>query len=201
MRGLEAINSRLAKLFAPHTETSKWHNTAAVDAAMEIIFRLLDDAHHRVSGEAMVALRSCMEIAPSDLCARIGSFLPALFMRLADKRPHIREDANALLNIVRVKFEPAMIFSSLLPRIVDFSDKTKTALMQFLGVIVPHCGEHFQNFPQQTSSFLAKMAVVLSSKPSNTLFVACRRLLELIYKAAPQVKHSNYCIHSAYCEL
>lgn len=52
-----------------------------------------------------------------------------------------------------------------------------------------------------TSSFLAKMAVVLSSKPSNTLFVACRRLLELVYKAAPQVKHSNYCIHSAYCEL
>ena len=116
----------------------------------------------------------------------LGGCLPELFQKLLDQRPHIRQLANSLLNGIRVAYAPVSILAALSPRIVEVPDKVKTAVMQFLSVIVPHCIEYF-NHPQHTIGFLSRISTILCNKPSHTLQQASTKLLELVYNVSPTV--------------
>ena len=79
------------------------------------------------------------------------------------------------------------------PKLQEVSDRTKTALMQYLGAVVPYCSLYF-NQPTLTSAFLSRMAFILGdsnssdgSRPSVTLLASGKRLLELVYNSSPMV--------------
>ena len=57
--------------------------------------------------------------------------------------PKHRDQANVLLNTTRASYEPNAIIAALSPRIFDIPERMKTALMQYMGVIVPHCTAYF----------------------------------------------------------
>lgn len=161
--------------------------TGYVDLALE----RLPDVHQRVALEALGALQLCVEghAETPTMKVKLGPLLVALFHRLGDKRLPVRERANTLLNSVRLEFAPVAVVAALNPRIQDLPGRTKTAVMQFLCVTVPHCGVYFQE-GKHTWAFLGRMAGVLgatSTKPSSSLLAAGSRLLELVYKAAPGV--------------
>jgi len=68
---------------------------------------------------------------------------------------------------------------------LEVADKSKAALLQFLGAVAPYCSEYFDQ-PSLTSAFLSRMAALLgdhsdgqlsSSRPPATLSVAGKRLL------------------------
>jgi hypothetical protein len=54
-----------------------------------------------------------------------------------------------LLNTTRASYEPNALLAALSPRILDIPERMKTALMQYLGVIVPYCTDYF-TVPQNT---------------------------------------------------
>ena len=101
----------------------------------------------------------------------------------------MRERANTLLNTIRMEFEPVALVGALNPRILDLPERTKTAVVQFLCVVVPHCGCYFEE-GKNMWAFLGRMACVLGAlgtKPTPALLAAGSRLLELSYNAAPAI--------------
>ena len=80
--------------------------------------------------------------------------------------------------------------AALSPRMGEVPDRMKTALLQFMGAIAPHCEEYFTHV-MHTRTFLSRIAHIAEGtaggKPSATLTVAARRLLELVYHTTPQV--------------
>lgn len=90
---------------------------------------------------------------------------------------------------------------------LDVPDKAKAALLQFLGAVAPYCSLYF-NQPPLARAFLGRLATILGaahaeggplqhshshshSQAPTTLSVAGRRLLELVYNAAPQVRGAS----------
>ena len=60
------------------------------------------------------------------------------------------------------------------PRILDLPERTKTAVVQFLCVVVPHCGRYFEE-GKNMWAFLGRMACVLGAlgtKPTPALLAA-----------------------------
>lgn len=160
----------------------------AFETILDIITTCLDDVHHKVASESLTALETCVVKFSDFSSSKLASFLPILFQRLTDRRPHIREKSNLLLNIVRSSYDPVVIVGALAPKILDLPDRTKAAVVQFLCVIVPYASQYF-SVPHNTSSMLSKLANTLgvNSKPTVALLAAGTRLLELVYKCAPQV--------------
>ena len=86
---------------------------------LDIMIARLDDAHHKVSIEALGCLETCVGVFASNTALKLSLFLPALFTRLADKRPHIREKSNALLNTVRSTYDACSLVAALGPRLTE----------------------------------------------------------------------------------
>lgn len=210
VKGFDAVHGRLNKLCPPSGTSNNTYNPVpnstafiSLDSISDIITRHLNDSHHKVTVEAISALRFCIENFKDIFSSKLSSFLPELFQRLADSRPHIRDDANALLNTVRVKYDPNVVIAALSPRIVEVPDKIKTSVMQFLGVVAPHCVVFFSQ-PTNVNSFLGRISLVLGasgSKPSSSLLTASRRLLELVYKVNPQVRYALFSVVLMRCML
>lgn len=190
LRGFEAMHQRLRSGTAECAAGGAGVPAAMVELFLDLSVAHAGDAHQRVAGEVLALLGSVMELCPGHGASRLGSVLVALFHRLADRRQSVRDAANQLLNTVRVAYDPVMVVSALSPKIPEIPERMKAAVMQFLGVVVPHCGTYFMQ-PQHTSVFLGRMAAVLGgcagTKPSMTLVVAGRRLLELVYNTASPV--------------
>ena len=162
-----------------------------IEGYLELAIVHLGDTHQKVAAEILNTIQLCMEKFSDYGSSKLGVVLAALFHRLADRRQAVREQANTLLNTVRVVYDPEIVVAALSPKITELPDRIKTAVIQFLGVTVPHCGNYFNN-PSNTWVFLGRMASVLSTanantKPSTTLVSAGRRLLELVYNVAPMV--------------
>lgn len=113
------------------------------------------------------------------------------------------------MNVVRAVYEPVALVTALAPRIADVPGNIKAAVLQFLIVIVPHAGQYFsQGDPtsdqrggeciltllsatgHNLGAFLSRLSHVLSvsagAKPSIALLSSGSRLIELVFKAAPQ---------------
>jgi hypothetical protein len=185
---LEAFETILQRLTAA-SEANDTPPTATVESYAEISMTHLGDAHQKVATEALAVLTMCIVKFTAATSNKLGAILTALFQRLADRRAQIRDQANNLLNVSRSAYDPCAVAAALSPRILDIPERMKTALMQYLGVVIPHCGAFFSQ-PHNTWAFLGRVASVLGcggSKPSATLTVAGRRVLELVYKTAPHV--------------
>ena len=181
----EAIRNRLQKASIMEEAIS----SPLIDNFVDLAVAFLNDAHQKVVSEAMDIITFCVEHHSTCMTEKLGILLPALFHRLADRRSQMRDQANAILNTLRVVVEPNLLVSALSPKIVDIPEKMKTAVIQYLVVLVPHCSSYFSN-PQNTWAFLGRLGNVLGnagSKPSATLVVAAKRLLDLVYNAVPSI--------------
>jgi hypothetical protein len=80
--------------------------------------------------------------------------------------------------------------SALSPRMAEVPDRMKTALLQFMSAVAPHCEAYFSH-AAHTKAFLIRMAHITGGggvKPSATLTAAASRLLELVYRTSPSVR-------------
>lgn len=162
---------------------------ADFDRCLDCAIQHLNDTHIKVVILAVNVLETSLQSAHLSGSNRKAPLIIGLFQKLADSRNQIRDMANNLLNRIRSSWNPVTIFSLLSPRLTEFPDRMKTALVQYLGVIAPYCGEYFAQ-SHQAMSFLVRMANVLGAsgaKPSNTLLLTGKRLLELVYQTAPKV--------------
>lgn len=64
-----------------------------------------------------------------------------------------RDQANVLLNATRGVYEPNALMGALSPRILDIPERMKTALMQYMGAVLPSCTLFFSS-PQNTGKIL-----------------------------------------------
>jgi hypothetical protein len=159
-----------------------------MDAFVELCIAHAGDIHAKVAVECMQTLGLCVERLSDSLSNKLGPLCICLFQRLTDRRASIQSSAQQLLNTIRETFDPALLLQSLSPKVAEVPDRLRTALFQYLGAIVAHC-QVYLCVPQQCNMLLQRLANVLGlgSKPSNTLLLAGKRLLELIYRTAPQV--------------
>ena len=193
LKAFESINERLKRAVL----TDESLNEIIIDSFIDISIPQIADPHHKVALEAISVLHACISSFTSLVTNhRLGLILISLFQRLADRRQLIRDQSNAILNLIRTQLRPNLIFASLSPRMHEIPDRMKAALMQYLAAITPHCEEFFSQ-SQNTWSFLSRMAQIIGgtsssssggSKPSVTVIVAGRRLLELVYKTSPKVR-------------
>jgi hypothetical protein len=168
--------------------------TAVVPPHLEEFLNLaishLGDAHHKVVNEAMNLILICCKTKNTLVTSHLGVLLPAIFYRLADRKPGPRTQANEILDTLRVVYDPVILLSSLSPRISDMPERMRVAVFQFLITIAPQC-ESFFNNPQSSSAFLSRVAILLGStgvsKPSSSLMISGKRLIEMLYKTSSQV--------------
>jgi hypothetical protein len=187
LKAFETILSRLTA--AAESKDAITISTTSIESFVDSAVNHLGDAHQKVATEALAVLTVCVVQFSSATSSKLGAVLTALFQRLADRRAQIRDQANNLLNITRTNYDPNSILIAMSPRILEIPERMKTALLQYLGAIVPHCLGFFSQ-PHNTWAFLGRMANILGcggSKPSATLTVAGRRLLVLVYNVCPQV--------------
>jgi len=192
LKAFEAINERLKRAVL----TNESLNDVIIDSFVDISIPQIADPHHKVAMEAISVIYACVTSFPSLVTNRLSLILISLFQRLADRRQPIRDQSNAILNIIRSQVRPNLIFASLSPRMHEIPDRMKAALMQYLAAITPHCEEFFIQ-SQNTWAFLSRMAQIVGgsgsgSKPSVTVTVAGKRLLELVYKICPKVSRPGY---------
>ena len=186
MMALDSINSKLNKC-KMLSDSSIANNV--VEAYIEMALAHISDSHQKVATESLQVIRTCIESFIHPAIALLSNILTALFHRLADNRTPVRDQANAILNSVRSSCDAVTIITSLSPKITEIPERMKTAVMQYLVVIVPHCGAYFSQ-SSNSWAFLGRMANVLGSsgsKPSSNLMLAGKRLLELVYNTAPSV--------------
>ena len=183
LKGFEIISKQIKKLISLEDKS----NALVIETYVDMAVSHIGDQHQKVAIESLQVINKCIESFHSQCIPKLGSILTSLFHRLADRRMPVRDQANTLLNNARVTFDPVSIISALSPKIVEIPDRMKTAVIQFLVIIAPHCSPYF-NSPQNAWAFLGRMANVLgcgSTPPSTTLTVAGKRLLELVYNTSP----------------
>ena len=73
-----------------------------------------------------------------------------------------RDQANVLLNATRGVYEPNALMGALSPRILDIPERMKTALMQYMGAVLPSCTLFFSS-PQNTGKILILLVLLFSS--------------------------------------
>lgn len=168
------------------------------------------------SGEYMI----CPILDSTSAMLKLGYALPALFSRLADRRAKVRDKANEILNNIKAAYDPNILVAALSPRLCEVSDRVRTAVVQFLLTIAALCEPFFRNpvritytcftlkflidffvlllsacIQSNTHQFLSRMAHILGSGgtiiPSTALLLTGKRLLELVYRTAPQVMLSQ----------
>lgn len=183
LKGFDIISKNLKKLIILGEKPVQ----TIIDSYIDMAVNHLGDQHQKVAMESLQVIHISIESFHPYCISKLGILLTSLFHRLADRRMPVRDQANVLLNSARVTFDPVSIISALSPKIVEVPDRMKTAVIQFLVIIAPHCSTYFSN-PQNVWAFLGRMAHVLgcgSTAPSTTLIVAGKRLLELVYNTSP----------------
>ncbi len=188
VKALEAMISRLQRA----VDAQEAMESSVLDSFLDLSLPLLGDAHHKVAGDSLQVLQICIASFPLQVHSRMGAIMMALFHRLADRRQPIREAANGILNLLRTTTDPVLIMIALSPRMGEVPDRMKTALLQFMSAIAPHCEEYFAQ-SGHTKAFLSRMAHIVDGtgvKPSATLTAAARRLLELVFRTSPQVSYA-----------
>lgn len=186
VKALEYMTQRLQRA----TDASEAVSDSLIDTFLDLSTPLLGDPHHKVATDALTVVQHCVSSFPAQITSRLGTVALALFHRLADRRQVLRDAANGVLNLLRTRVDGVLLMGALSPRMVEVPDRMKTALMQFLGAVAPRCEEFFLQ-ATHSRAFLGRMAHILEGsagvKPSATLTVAARRLLELVFKTAPSV--------------
>lgn len=111
LHDLELILQRLDRAINLNESLSGSFIEAFIDLAVEH----LTDTHQKVSLAALAvlsAILSSSSFVPQSK-GRLGVTLTALFNRLIDRRPNIGDQANAVLNAVRVTFDPVDIITAM----------------------------------------------------------------------------------------
>jgi hypothetical protein len=187
VRALETMNQRLQRA----VDANEALSSTVVESFLDLGVPVLGDPHHKVATEAMAVVHTCVTAFPDHVHCRLSPVTLAVFHRLGDRRQDLRDAANAVLNLLRAKVDPVSLMAAVAPRMVEVPDRMKTALMQFLSAVAPHCEEYFTQ-AAHTRTFLGRLAHILEGpggvKPSATLTVAARRLLELVYRTTPTVR-------------
>ena len=192
LKGFDIISKNLKKMII----TGEKPIQTIIDSYVDMAVNHLGDQHQKVAMESLQVIHICIESFHPYCISKLGILLTSLFHRLADRRMPVRDQANVLLNSARVTFDPVSVISALSPKIIEVPDRMKTAVIQFLIIIAPHCSTYFSN-PQNTWAFLGRMAHVLgcgSTAPSSTLIVAGKRLLELVYNTSPSTMLSQLAV-------
>jgi hypothetical protein len=197
VRALETMNQRLQRA----ADANEALSSTLVESFLDLGVPVLGDPHHKVATEAMAVVHTCVTAFPDHVHGRLSPVMLALFHRLGDRRQDLRDAANAVLNLLRAKVDPVSLMAAVAPRMVEVPDRMKTALMQFLSAVAPHCEEYFTQ-GAHTRTFLGRLAHILEGpggvKPSATLTVAARRLLELVYRTTPTVGYSASALDNRY---
>mmetsp|Transcript_248 Transcript_248/g.445 ORF Transcript_248/g.445 Transcript_248/m.445 type:complete len:1648 (-) Transcript_248:185-5128(-) len=188
VRGLEAITARFKRWLASANTSGNY--PAHLDEFLDVCIKCIPDSHQKVSAQAHLAIEVLATSRNALIISKLGTLLPLLFGRLADRRPANRSQANSLLDIFRDVHDPCTIMGVLSPRIPDMSDRTLVSVFQLLITITPMCGAFFSQ-ASNTGAFLNRLSVVLSTengkRPSSALQVAGQRLVDLVYKASSEV--------------
>lgn len=180
---------RLQAFRALSVQIESESSNSILHSFLDITIAHLEDASMNVSLICIEILLKCCELHSSIISSKIGSFLPILFLLLGSKHQNVKDQTNKLLNCVRNSFDAITIAESLCPIIAEVPDRVKTAVLQFLGVIVPSCVQYF-SIADRTNVFLSRLAIVLGahgSRPSTSLLAAGNKLLLLVYHLAPEV--------------
>lgn len=160
-----------------------------LEELFDLIIKCLNDSHQRVSAEANVAIMTLSTTQNSLLASRLNILLPLLFNRLNDRKPIVRSQATEMLDSIRSAYDPCTLMSILSPRITEVPERTLISIIQFMITIAPLCSNYFSQ-SQNTGAFLNRMAIVISPtrRPSSSLIICGQRLIDLVYKAATEVR-------------
>lgn len=169
--------------------TSDSTHPTQLEELLDIIIKCLNDFHQRVSAEANTAIMTLSTTQNSLLASRLNILLPLLFNRLNDRKQLVRSQATEMLDSIRSAYDPCTLMALLSPRIIEVPERTLISIIQFMITIAPVCSSYF-NQPQNTGAFLNRMAIVISPsrRPSSSLIICGQRLIDLVYKAATDVR-------------
>ena len=154
-------------------------HVVSLENMLDIVIPHLDDAHHKVTTASFEVLEVCIDKFSSVTSGKLHSFLFILFHRLGDRRPHIRDKANDLLNNIKKVYDPVTIVSSIAPRIAEISDRVRASVLQFLIVIAPYTSPYFSQ-AHNASLFLNRISSIFSApgvKPSMPVIAAINRFI------------------------
>ena len=154
-------------------------HVVSLENMLDIVIPHLDDAHHKVTTASFEVLELCIDKFSNITSGKLNNFLFILFHRLSDRRPHIKNKANDLLNNIKKVYDPVTIVSSIAPRLAEISDRVRASVLQFLIVIAPYTSSYFSQ-SQNASLFLNRISSIFSApgvKPSMPVITSINRLI------------------------
>lgn len=163
---------------------------AEIEVYIDLLVAHTGDIHTKVAVGCLQALKFCVEHFSVRVQSRLADVCLPLFHRLTDRRSAVQVLAEQLLNCIRESISPPILFQCLSPRIGETPERLKVGLLQYIGAIIPHCADIFEQH-QPCGLFLARLAHLGvgsgSVKPSVAVVQAVTKVLELVHKAAPEV--------------
>jgi hypothetical protein len=185
LKGLDSCQSRFKRWIGTNNDSG---HAVQLEDLLDICIKLLSDPNQKVASQSYSVIESLSSTQNSLIASKLGVLLPILFARMSDRKAVTRTQANELLDAFRSVYDPCTLTSILSPKLTEIPDRTLVLVIQYLVTICPLCGSYFSQ-PQNTYAFLNRLAMVLSpvKRPSTALSQSGQRLLDLVYKASPEV--------------
>jgi len=88
--------------------------SSIIEVFVDLGLSHLADTHHKVSMAALSLLMSLHSQSQfNKQCKpKLGTVTTALFNRLIDRRPNVRDQANSILNEIRYNFDPVDLIAA-----------------------------------------------------------------------------------------
>eukprot|EP00981_Chlorochromonas_danica_P002560 scaffold497_cov170-Ochromonas_danica.AAC.3 len=201
LKALEDISKRIEKAFIAMESLPSNH----IDLYLSAAWKCQDDIQQKVATEAMKIIKLLLDMFSERCDHKINVLILHAFQQLNDRRNIIRETANEILTLLREKFPPLIVTKALVQVMTEVPERTKTAVMQYLGVLLPSIKLTNKSGTTDSDDYdsealsifielFQKIADVLSStqsKPSITLTAAGKRILVILYNSCPIIMASE----------
>jgi hypothetical protein len=192
LKALEEINKRIERAFVNMENLSPQQ----IDTFLLIASKCHEDTQLKVASEAMKIIKLLLQMYSEKCEDKLNTLLLNAFQQLNDRRASIKDAANEILTLLREKFKPNLIIRPLIHVMMDVPERTKTAVMQYLGVLLPQTDATDEVVLSSLVELMSKIADMLTlsqPKPSITLTAASKRIVNLLYKINP-----NVCIYCCF---
>jgi hypothetical protein len=184
-KACEDINKRVYRAFT----TLEPLEISQVEVFLVVGCQCSHDQHLKVAAEGVKIMQCLLEMASESCSSKLPTLLAHIFQVLDDRRASLREAATTLLTLCRRQYPAPTLINALILIVLDLPERTKTALMQFLGVLLSRQGQLLPaELAMDLAGKLGDMVTVSQPKPTITFVAASKRVVVMIYKMYPEVR-------------
>jgi hypothetical protein len=153
-----------------------------VEALVNTFDEHINDAHHRVTQAALLALSAFVEEFGPQLETFLDRLLPKVFLKISDAKESTRNSAVGVLESVRTSYQADALVPVLLKVLAENNPKIRLGCIDFLQYLMEHCGPEVGPYfrsSSHTKQCLVRVASLVADKHPGLRKLAAKTLSQL----------------------